>query len=88
MTPLVLGAALLLSGPSLVGAFRGTTDVDTALLHLVLALLVSAVAGRILRTLYENYRASTVAAARVAAHEEAVAAAQKAAEEHRRRTDG
>ncbi|WP_432493425.1 hypothetical protein [Kineococcus gypseus] len=57
MTPIVLAASLLLAGPSIVSALRGTGSVDTALLHLALALLVSAVAGRVVRTLVVRYQA-------------------------------
>jgi hypothetical protein len=56
MTAIVLAVSLLLAGPSVLDALQGTGSVDTALLHLVLALLVSTVAGRIVRGLVRGYQ--------------------------------
>ncbi|WP_432491063.1 hypothetical protein [Kineococcus auxinigenes] len=67
MTALVLVASLLMAGPSIASALRGTGSVDTALLHLVLALLVSSVAARAVRSLVLRYQDSVEAAAAEAA---------------------
>ena len=61
MTAIVLAVSLLLAGPSVLAALQGTGDVDTALLHLVLALLVSTVAGHVLRGLVRGYQAQAAA---------------------------
>lgn len=62
MTAIVLAVSLLLAGPSVLAALEGTGDVDTALLHLVLALVVSTVAGHVLRGLVRGYQAQAAAA--------------------------
>ena len=62
MTPIVLPAGLLMAAPSLWAAFTGRGSVDTALLHLALGLLVSAVAGSVLRTLVRGYQAQAALA--------------------------
>ncbi|WP_432536753.1 hypothetical protein [Kineococcus arenarius] len=63
MTALVIVASLLMAGPSVVSALSGTGSVDTALLHLVLALLVSSIAARAVRSLVLRYQDSVEAAA-------------------------
>ena len=63
MTPIVIAASLLLAGPSVVAALQGTGSVDTALLHLLLALVVSAVAGRVVRSLVQRYQEDAAATA-------------------------
>ena len=82
MIALVLATSLLLAGPSLVAALTGRGDIDTAFVHLVLSLLVCAIAGQVLRSIVRSYEASAVAAA-------ATAAAEADAEERagRRRAD-
>ncbi|PPK94534.1 hypothetical protein CLV92_10736 [Kineococcus xinjiangensis] len=55
MTGLVVLAGLLMASPSLFAALTGTGDVDTALLHLALALLVAAVGGRLVRNIFLGY---------------------------------
>jgi hypothetical protein len=57
MTAIVLAVSLLLAGPSVLEALQGTGDVDTALLHLVLALVVTTVAAHLLRTVVRAYQA-------------------------------
>ncbi|ABS03162.1 hypothetical protein FHR75_000415 [Kineococcus radiotolerans] len=57
MTAIVLAVSLLLAGPSVLAALEGTGDVDTALLHLVLALVVTAVAGHLVRGVVRGYQA-------------------------------
>lgn len=69
MTAIVLAVSLLLAGPSVLAALQGTGDVDTALLHLVLALLVSTVAGHVLRGLVRGYQAQAAAEPPVEAEE-------------------
>ncbi|WP_369069054.1 hypothetical protein [Kineococcus terrestris] len=72
MTAIVLAAALLLASPSVVAALSGRGSVDTALWHLALALLVSAVAGKVVRAVVTGYeRAQEAAAAELAAAEAA-----------------
>ncbi|WP_337063026.1 hypothetical protein [Kineococcus sp. G2] len=63
MTPIVIAASLLLAGPSVAAALSGTGSVDTALLHLLLALLVCTVAARAVRTLVLRYQSAADAAA-------------------------
>ena len=58
MTSMVVLACLLMASPSLYAALTGTGDVDTALLHLALALLVAAVGGRVVREIFTNYAAT------------------------------
>jgi hypothetical protein len=69
MTAIVLAVSLLLAGPSVLAALQGTGDVDTALLHLVLALLVSTVAGHVLRGLVRGYQEQAENAPRPEAEE-------------------
>jgi hypothetical protein len=57
MTAIVLAVSLLLAGPSVLAALQGRGDVDTALLHLVLALVVTAVAGHLVRAVVRGYQA-------------------------------
>ncbi|MEZ0166027.1 hypothetical protein AB2L27_14810 [Kineococcus sp. LSe6-4] len=56
MTAIVLAVSLLLAGPSLLAVARGTGEVDTALLHLVLALVVTSVAAQVVRTVVRGYQ--------------------------------
>ncbi|MCI2240590.1 hypothetical protein MO973_35315 [Paenibacillus sp. TRM 82003] len=63
MTPIVIAASLLLAGPSVAAALTGTGSVDTALLHLLLALLVCTVAARAVRALVLHYQGAVEAAA-------------------------
>ncbi|PRY18192.1 hypothetical protein [Kineococcus rhizosphaerae] len=56
MTAIVLAVSLVLSAPSILAAVRGTGEVDTALLHLVLALVVTAVAAQVLRRVVRPYQ--------------------------------
>jgi len=79
MTAIVLAVSLLLSGPSLLAVARGTGSVDTALLHLVLSLVVTAVAGQVLRTVVRGYQAAAETAEPVEESGEDL--------HHRRRTD-
>ena len=67
MTSLVVLAGLLMAGPSLFAALTGTGDVDTALLHLVLGLLVAAVGGQVVRRLVAGYASEQAAASKVEA---------------------
>ncbi|WP_432564130.1 hypothetical protein [Kineococcus sp. SYSU DK003] len=62
MTALVLAVSLLLAGPAVLAVARGTGSVDTALLHLVLALVASTVAGHVLRILVRGYQAQAAEA--------------------------
>jgi hypothetical protein len=70
MTAIVLAVSLLLAGPSVLEALQGTGSVDTALLHLVLALVVSSVAGHVLRGLVRSYQEQAAANPRPEAGEE------------------
>lgn len=70
MTAIVLAVSLLLAGPSVLAALQGTGDVDTALLHLVLALLVTAVAGHLVRAVVRAYQAQAAEAATHPAQQE------------------
>ncbi|WP_432488764.1 hypothetical protein [Kineococcus sp. SYSU DK018] len=63
MTAIVIAASLLLAGPSILAALRGTGSVDAALLHLVLALVVSALAARAVRSLVLRYQSAAEEAA-------------------------
>lgn len=66
MTAIVLAVSLLLAGPSILAVAKGTGEVDTALLHLVLALVVTSVAGQVVRSVvrgYQDQAARTPAAA-------------------------
>jgi len=83
MKALVLAASLLMAGPSIVSAFTGTGGVDTALWHLALALLVSIVAGRVLRSVLESYERSGQESAQAALLEEAAARRAEAGERRR-----
>jgi len=83
MKALVLAASLLMAGPSIVAALTGSGPVDTALSHLALALLVSIVAGRILRSVLQNYERAGEEAARAALLEEAAALRAEAGERRR-----
>jgi len=83
MKALVLAASLLMAGPSLVAAFTGEGGVDTALWHLALALLVSIVAGRVLRSVLESYERAGEESARAALREEAAARRAEAGERRR-----
>ncbi|MEW1959831.1 hypothetical protein [Kineococcus sp. NPDC059986] len=56
MTAIVLAVSLLLAGPSILAVAQGTGEVDTALLHLVLALVVTSVAGQVVRTVVRAYQ--------------------------------
>ena len=85
MIALVLAASLLLAGPSLVAALTGQGDVDTAFVHLVLSLVVCAIAGHVLRSIVRSYEASVAAAAATEAAE--VAAEERAEAAGRRRAD-
>jgi hypothetical protein len=69
MTAIVLAVSLLLSGPSLLGVARGTGSVDAALLHLVLSLVATAVAGQVLRAVVRGYQANAEQAEPVEAGE-------------------
>ena len=55
MTSVIVLACLLMASPSLYAALTGTGDVDTALLHLALALLVSAIGGQLVRQIFTGY---------------------------------
>ena len=83
MKALVLAASLLMAGPSIVAALTGRGGVDTALWHLALALLVSTVAGEVLRSVLTGYEESTREAAREAELEEARARRAEASERRR-----
>ncbi|GAB7189426.1 hypothetical protein NUM3379_01320 [Kineococcus sp. NUM-3379] len=63
MTSLVVLAGLLMAGPSLYAALTGAGDVDTALLHLVLGLVLAAVGGHVVRYIVRGYEHSEHAAA-------------------------
>lgn len=56
MTAIVLAVSLLLAGPSILAVAQGTGEVDTALLHLVLALLVCSVGAQVVRTVVRGYQ--------------------------------
>jgi len=72
MTALVFAVSLLLAGPSLIGALNGTGSVDTALWHLALSLLLTALAARSVRSLVQGYeRSAAERAARTTAEEAA-----------------
>ena len=83
MKALVLAASLVMAGPSIVAALTGGGGVDTALWHLALALLVSIVAGRVLRSVLESYERATEESARATALEEAAARRAEAGERRR-----
>ena len=70
MTAIVLAVSLLLSGPSLLAVADGSGSVDTALLHLVLALLVTAVAAQVVRAVVRGYAEQGVPAEPVEAGED------------------
>ncbi|WP_345714230.1 hypothetical protein, partial [Kineococcus glutinatus] len=57
MTGLIILASLLLAAPSLLDALQGRGSIDTALLHLALALVVSTVAARVVRSVFTGYEA-------------------------------
>ncbi|MEZ0493758.1 hypothetical protein AB2L28_16080 [Kineococcus sp. TBRC 1896] len=56
MTAIVLALSLLLAGPSILAVAEGTGDVDAALLHLVLALVVCSVGAQVVRTVVRGYQ--------------------------------
>ena len=56
MTALILVAALLMAGTSLVRAVQDPGYVDDALLHLALALVLAAVGGHVLRRIVTDYQ--------------------------------
>ncbi|GAA0311823.1 hypothetical protein [Kineococcus aurantiacus] len=62
MTAIVLAVSLVLAGPSILAVARGTGQVDTALLHLVLALVVTSVAAQVLRAVVRGYQAQAAQA--------------------------
>lgn len=72
MTAIVLAVSLLLSGPSLLAVADGSGSVDTALLHLVLSLLVTAVAAHVVRSVVSGYADQAAQADPVEAHEDDV----------------
>ncbi|WP_432510989.1 hypothetical protein [Kineococcus sp. SYSU DK001] len=70
MTAIVLAVSLLLAAPAVLGVLRGTGEVDTALLHLVLSLVVTSVAAQVVRSIVRGYQAQAEQAVAEGAEDE------------------